>query len=259
MRSPKTNWTDHTFWPWTDTPRISSHCDYRYDESIVDEFRRRGLSADGKRVRASEAIWHEPLLWNERAQKQDVRRRVLFTCADNLCDETLPPRWRADLFRLVDRTRRLDWLFLTERPENLSKMLPLAIEGLRPWPWRNVWLGTTATDQNDFDRRWATLSKIPAAVRFISYERPVGGLVLPVRGPVPDWVICGGETSAKSRVFERQWARNLMHDCRDHDVPFFMKPMTKKAEIPRDLLLREFPRGRLKRFGSSGSDDARRD
>lgn len=129
----------------------------------------------------------------------------------------------------------------TKRPENISRMLPLAIDGLQPWPWGNVWLGPTAEDQAHFDRRWRVLSDVPAVVHFISYEPALGPLVLPSSGPLPEWIICGGETGVGARTMKRRWARELMAECEERKVAFFMKQMTNKKPIPEDLFVREFP------------------
>jgi len=37
------------------------------------------------------------------------------------------------------------------------------------------------------------------------------------------------------------WARSLRDQCEAASVPFFMKQMTKKAPIPPDLMVRQFP------------------
>jgi hypothetical protein len=39
-----------------------------------------------------------------------------------------------------------------------------------------------------------------------------------------------------------KWARKLRDECEAHDISFFMKQMTQKADIPDDLMVREFPR-----------------
>jgi protein gp37 len=39
------------------------------------------------------------------------------------------------------------------------------------------------------------------------------------------------------------WARSLRDQCQAAGVAFFMKQMAKKAAIPSDLMVREFPNG----------------
>lgn len=56
-----------------------------------------------------------------------------------------------------------------------------------------------------------------------------------------DWVICGGESGAKKRPFNPDWARLLYVQCTVAGVPFFMKQWDKVQPIPSDLMIREFP------------------
>jgi protein gp37 len=126
-------------------------------------------------------------------------------------------------------------MLLTKRPENIRKMLP------NSWPWDHVWLGTTTEDQQHYDHRWRVLSDIPAAIHFISYEPALGPLRLH-GNPLPDWVICGGESGAQqARMMEPDWARSIRDQCRAKSVAFFMKQMTKRAPIPEDLAIKEWP------------------
>ncbi|HEV2629518.1 MAG TPA: DUF5131 family protein [Pseudolabrys sp.] len=109
------------------------------------------------------------------------------------------------------------------------------------WPFPNVWLGVTCESQDMFDRRWPILAAVSSVVRFISYEPALSALHLPEFGPIPDWVICGGETGPNARFMKPKWARNLFRQCADLRVAFFMKQMTNKATIPPDLLVRKYP------------------
>jgi protein gp37 len=151
-------------------------------------------------------------------------------------------KWRTDLFKLIEQTPHLDWLLLTKRPENIAKMLPKAISGLGPWPWPNVWLGATAEDQEHYDRRWKILRRVPAVVHFISYEPAIGPLHLGDNLNFPDWIICGGETGGGARFMKPGWARNLRDECEARGIAFFMKQMTKRAPIPADLMVQQYPR-----------------
>jgi protein gp37 len=146
---------------------------------------------------------------------------------------------RDDLWALIHATPQLDWLLLTKRPENIAKMLPA------DWGsgWRNVWLGTTCEDQKHFDHQWPILSRVPAVIRFISYEPALGPLVL--GNARPNWVICGGESGAgnRTRYMDPTWARSIRDQCTAAGIPFFMKQMTRKKQIPEDLLIRQSPTG----------------
>ena len=69
------------------------------------------------------------------------------------------------------------------------------------------------------------------------------------RDPIPgmeareklSWVIVGGESGPNARPMHPDWARSIRDQCQAAGVPFFMKQMTKKAPIPDDLQIREWP------------------
>jgi protein gp37 len=113
----------------------------------------------------------------------------------------------------------LDWLVLTKRPQNIRKMLP------SDWDtgYRNVWLGVTAENQPYFDQRWRCLQKIPAVIKFISYEPALGPLRLPKDGPLPNWLISGGESGGGARPMNPQWVRDIIADCGRNGVAAFHK------------------------------------
>ena len=147
--------------------------------------------------------------------------------------------------------------------------------GERWWPLSSVWLGVSAEDQEHGDARIPVLLDTPAAVRFVSAEPLLGPIDLtkltklgmqrdagnattfnalhaPLRPGSPghpggllyqeiDWVIVGGESGPRARPMHPTWARALRDQCRENGIPFFMKQMTRKTEIPQDLFVREFP------------------
>lgn len=52
-----------------------------------------------------------------------------------------------------------------------------------------------------------------------------------------------GESGAKKRPFDADWARSVRDQCKEAGVPFFMKQIDKVQEIPEDIMIREFPEG----------------
>jgi protein gp37 len=127
----------------------------------------------------------------------------------------------------------------------------------RKWPLRNVWLGITAENQEQADKRTPILLQIPAAVRFVSVEpmlseidlsrylkwpvckiwRPADGgndheygkyqwvkQKLVLQGYVGiDQVFCGGETGPGARPMHPDWVRSLRNQCQAAGVSFFFK------------------------------------
>ena len=232
----KIEWTDHTFNPWIGCQKVSAGCDNCYAENMMDRrYGRVKWGPHGDRVRTSSGNWQKPRQWDRAAKLARVRHRVFCASLADIFDNRVPVEWRADVWKLIDETPHLDWLLLTKRPENIERMLPA--------DWRygrnNVWLGTTCEDQKAFDRRWPVLADIKAACRFISYEPAIGPLR--IGDARPSWVICGGESGAKARLMQPEWAYTLKAECEAAGVPFFMKQMTGKKPIPADLQLRQFP------------------
>jgi protein gp37 len=205
---------------------------------------RRKLGPKAERRRTSVNYWNGPRRWNAKAPTfactYGRRRRVFCASIADVFDNQVPEAWRADLFRLIQETPELDWQLLTERPQNISKMLP-PDWGDNGYP--NVWLGVTCEDQEHYEQRWPILARIPAVVRFVSYEPALGPLTLiAANGLLPDWVICGGESGPGARMMDPAWARRLRDHCHDLGLYFFMKQMTGKKPIPADLLVRQFPK-----------------
>ncbi len=232
----KIEWTDHTFNPWIGCQKVSPGCDHCYAEAMMDHrYGRVQWGPHGERKRTAPANWRKPLQW---AKLPSARRQRVF-CASlaDVFDNQVPKQWRADLFELIRQTPELDWLLLTKRPQNIRKMLP------EDWGdgYPNVWLGTTAEDQERYDQRWPVLDGLKARVKFISYEPAIGPLHIGRYATVPDWLICGGESGTGARHMEYGWAKRALEDAARCRVAFFMKQMTGKAPIPADLLIRQYP------------------
>lgn len=158
---------------------------------------------------------------------------------------------RGRLFRLIDLTPNLDWLLLTKRPQNIRRMWPEyelgrwdGVGRVRPLNHRrpNVWLGTSIACQEDADRNIPKLlaCRDLAPVLFLSIEPLIGPVRLSLE-PHPgmatlseinsweqkriDWVICGGESGPKARECHIDWIRSIVRQCREADVPCFVKQL----------------------------------
>jgi protein gp37 len=223
-QNSKIEWCDHTFNPWIGCQKVSPGCDHCYAEAMMDHrYRRVQWGPHGARQRTSKENWKKPLNWNADARnfckEHGHRPRVFCASLADVFDNKVETSWRDDLFDLIRKCNKLDWLVLTKRPENIARMLPP--------DWRdgypNVWLGTTAEDQSRFDLRWKRLKIVPAVIRFISYEPALGPVRLPSSGSLPDWLISGGESGAGARELKPQWVRNVIADCRSYGVAPFHK------------------------------------
>jgi protein gp37 len=149
---------------------------------------------------------------------------------------------RRRLFILIERTPYLDWLILTKRPEN--HWMAARWQCSAP---PNVWLGTTAENQEQADIRIPRLLEVPwGNVKFISYEPALGPVVIHrgdfthelndggARKPLPDghpfpifqgidWVIAGAESGPGRRPMLEEWIRSMRDQCAASNIPFFYK------------------------------------
>ena len=84
-----------------------------------------------------------------------------------------------------------------------------------------MWLGTSI-ESNDYIMRAWDLRRIPALVRFVSYEPALGPLdELDLDGL--DWIIYGGESGSGYRPHDVQWARDMRRRCDEAGAAFFYK------------------------------------
>ena len=263
-------WTTHTFNPWVGCQKVSPGCTNCYAEvydkrvggaKLPDGTKSLRWGPKAPRVRTAADNWKKPLAWNRAAEAAGERHRVFCaSLADVFEDRPELVPWRAELFDLIQRTESLDWLVLTKRPENITRLwptttLPTGARCYRPGSdfWPNVWLGTTVEDQQRANERIPALLEVPAVVRFISCEPLLervnlrhivlvpedppygpevalnaltGNVIGPDdMGPRIDWVIIGGESGPGARPFAIDWARDLLEQCRRHGTAPFVKQL----------------------------------
>lgn len=150
------------------------------------------------------------------------RRRVFCASMADVFERRSDLRtWRDRLWELIEQTPMLDWLLLTKRPQNISKMVPWANNS---WP-DNVWLGTTVENQHWAEKRLPLLVENNAKVKFLSCEPLLSEIDLSkwMKDGLLDWVIAGGESGPHSRPMSPDWVRSLRDQCVDYDVAFHFK------------------------------------
>lgn len=111
------------------------------------------------------------------------------------------------------------------------------------FPFKNVWEGTSIEDQDTANLRIPFLMKTPAQIHWISAEPLLGPVDLdPIQHASQlDWIVTGGESGRKKRLFDADWARQIRDYCKRNEISFFMKQMDKVQSIPDDLYIREYP------------------
>ncbi|WP_454691193.1 phage Gp37/Gp68 family protein [Achromobacter aloeverae] len=247
-------WTDHTFNPWEGCQKAGPGCEHCYAETRNARYGG-GVAPNwgpgAPRRRTGAANWRKPLTWNRDAGAFYTlhRRRQRVFCASlaDVFDNQVEDEWRLDLATLVTMTPNLDWLLLTKRIGNATRMLADMFPAGTP---EHVWVGATICNQEEAERDIPKLLAVPARRRFLSMEPllgPVGLDVLdldghseiyPLRGtadcedddgtpgpdvPALDWVIVGGESGIGARPMHPDWVRSLRDQCVAAGVPFLFK------------------------------------
>jgi protein gp37 len=133
---------------------------------------------------------------------------------------------------------------LTKRAERMAKYFrsPDSLRLLQA----HLWLGFSAERQKEFDERWPHMRDLAnnGWTVFASVAPMLGPLTLPqdfLALGKRTWIVCSGEQGSGARFMKPEWARALRDQCLESGVAFFMRAMTGKAPIPRDLFIRQFP------------------
>jgi len=266
-KTSEIEWTDATWNPWMGCRKVSLGCKLCYAERDMTRYGR-----DFSLVtRAKPATFRAPLKW-----KDPLR---IFTCSwsDFFIEQADP--WRAEAWEIIRQTPQHTYMILSKRLERLTRA---CLEALRWEPWPNVWLGVSAENQEQGDKRIPQLLQIPAAVRFVSYEPGLGpvdfGKWLVASGQGQEkkashlplvthhclnLLIIGGESArprSKARPFHLEWAFDALAQCRAAGVACFIKQLGSNpyyhgqplrlrhwkggdmTEWPEELRVREFPK-----------------
>ncbi len=131
---------------------------------------------------------------------------------------------------------------LTKRPERMQTYLKRVVDshGVKAIP-SNLWFGATTQNQEMADYRIPILINTPVPNKFISVEPMLTPVDLTAYIHNLDWVITGGETGQRARYMDPAWAVAIKELCKQHQVPFFFKQMSKKKPAPAELQVKEFP------------------
>lgn len=276
-------WADATWNVLTGCASVSPGCDNCYSERLTAGRLRHqpayeGLTEGGKwtgHVRALPERLDLPLRWTR-------PRRIFVTAMSDLFHPEVDDLFLAEVWAVMGLASQHQFQILTKRPKAMAGLLA-DLEGefrykvslVRkrrdadtrppPWPYPNVWLGTSVESQR-YAFRVRHLLETPAAVRFVSAEPLLGPLDLtaalrswregpeaemiygdsPVVGGTPHrphfakphigWVIAGSESGPGARPMDEDWVRGLRDQCQAAGVAFFFKQRLdsrgRKVETP---------------------------
>jgi protein gp37 len=145
----------------------------------------------------------------------------------------VPDEWIEEVFETCKAAPQHTYMFLTKNPQRY-----LDLEAEKKLPWEdNFWFGTSITNPNTV-YAWFMEKKFHW---FISIEPILEDLGDFGNDVMPEWIIVGAETgNRKGKVVpDRIWIENIVEQCRQHEIPLFMK--SSLADIWGEALIQEFP------------------
>jgi len=250
-------WADALWDPVVGCTRKSAACRHCYAEALTaasaqDQQWGLGFAESGPagpswtgRVALRDDRLTLPLSW-------DTSRRILVNALSDLFHESAQNELIDRIFAVIALAPHHIFQILTKRPKIMQAYIADAatperiarvMDEIAPqevahnivaWPLKNVWLGVTAENQKEAERRIPALLETPAALRFVAAEPLLeavdlkAGVWLRNEGtsaasPRLDWVVSGGEIGAEAKPCHPDWARSLRDQCAKSGTAFFWR------------------------------------
>lgn len=272
----KIEWSDATWNVITGCSPVSPGCANCYAAQLAGTRLKNHPSRKGlTREVNGRPVWTGSVWFNHEWLMQPLRwkkPRRIFVCAhSDIFHSNVTDEWLDRIFAVMCLARQHTFQVLTKRPKRMQAYMKAVMDGQRQLASSattiksglagmavasvlkkgiipNVWLGVTAENQEQANKRIPLLLETPAAKRFVSIEPMLGPVDFlltlkksdaPERGKpdlgihalrgIPgvkkglDWVICGGESGPNARPMHPDWVRSLRDQCNEAKVPFMFK------------------------------------
>ena len=223
MAETQIEWTDATWNPVAGCSIVSAGCTHCYAMEMARRLEAMSVKKymglthkSGKRT-----VWNglvredfEALSIPHQWQKP---RKIFVNSMSDLFHERVSDEFILAVWQVMRETPRHNYQILTKRPERMADLVSTRIVDILP----NVWLGTSV-ESTDVISRIDHLRKVPAAIRFISFE-PLIGAVGAVDLKGIHWAIVGGESGQSARPIREEWIDEIYTQCLSMDTAFFFK------------------------------------
>lgn len=236
----KIEWTEETWSPIIGCSKLSPGCDHCYAERMAVRLASNPKVSAPYPLVVKDGHWTGKTAFNFESLGKPAKwkkPKMIFVCSmGDLFHESVKIAWLDHVFKVISNIKHHTYLILTKRPKNMKAYF----DNRNDPTLQNVWLGVTAENQEQADKRIPILLQIPAVKHFVSIE-PMLGPVNLLQTITPkgyhgqstlsyytfldhlDWVICGGETGPGARPIEPFWVLNMRDQCKNNKVPFFFK------------------------------------
>jgi protein gp37 len=216
-------WTEATWNPVAGCTIVSPGCTNCYAMRMAARLQAMGMAkyAGTTRKSGKRHVWTGRINVDERALSAPLTwrkpLRIFVNSMSDLFQERVEESFVRRVWGVMEQARWHSFQILTKRPDRMLAMLERSSFTMLP----NVWLGTSV-ERPDYIERIALLRRVPAAIRFISFEPLLGPILDPDLAGI-HWAIVGGESGPRARPMESWWVESLRDSCKHQDVAFFFK------------------------------------
>jgi protein gp37 len=223
MAASDIEWTEATWNPIVGCTVLSLGCTNCYAMRMAARLQAMGMTKyagttrkSGKRhvwtgrMNIDKAALDAPLAWKK-------PQRIFVNSMSDLFQDKADEAFIRQVWRVMERAHWHSFQVLTKRSERMLDILSKPEFPTLP----NVWLGTSV-ESEDYLERIDLLRRVPARIRFVSFEPLLGPIVEPDLGGI-HWAIVGGESGPRARPMEAWWVEELRDACQRQDVAFFFK------------------------------------
>ncbi len=223
MAETRIEWTDTTWNPVAGCSIMSAGCTNCYAMQMAHRLEAMGVQKYAGLTRKSgkRTIWNNNVRLDEAAlnipKKWRKPRNIFVNSMSDLFHEKVDDAFIQKVWDVMADTPQHNYQILTKRPDRMATLIKEEIKAVLP----NVWLGTSVEDAA-VAPRIDELRRVPAQVRFISFEPLIGPVGLISLKDI-HWAIVGGESGPSARPIREEWIDEIHNHCRDHDTAFFFK------------------------------------
>jgi protein gp37 len=287
--SGKTNiaWTENSWQTVYGCTEISPGCVRCYARTLAHRLAAMG-QLNYQAVTKPMGGWNSEIVYDESQLEIPLRwkkpRRIFVNSMSDTFHKDVPFEFIDKIFAVMALCPQHVFQVLTKRADRMAEYLNdkydnreeaignevcVITKGQNPGlfvelPLPNVWLGVTAENQEQADKRIPILLGIPAAKRFVSVEPMLGPVdldctkegvhALGCGGPCDcaaklSQVIIGCESGPHRRPCKIEWVESLVAQCKAAGVAVFVKQLSINGKVekdvtkfPKHLQLQEYPK-----------------
>jgi protein gp37 len=216
-------WTEATWNPIAGCSVLSPGCTNCYAMRMAARLQAMGMAkyAGTTRKSGKRHVWTGRINFDKVALAAPLGwkkpQRIFVNSMSDLFQDKVHMTFIREVWRVMERAHWHSFQVLTKRPERMLEILSKPEFPTLP----NVWLGTSV-ESEDYLNRIDLLRRVPARIRFVSFE--------PLLGPIAEadlngihWAIVGGESGPRARPMQEWWVEDLHDACQRQGVAFFFK------------------------------------